>query len=39
MEWIQFNRYVFLGLMVLVAYTTWQDVREIRKTKDSDGDS
>lgn len=39
MEWIKFNRYTFAGLMVLVVYTTWQDVREVRKTKDSDGDS
>jgi hypothetical protein len=36
MEWIKFNRWVFGGLMVLVVYTTWQDVREVRRTRDSD---
>lgn len=36
MEWIKFNRWVFAGLMVLVVYTTWQDVREVRRTRESD---
>jgi hypothetical protein len=36
MEWIQFNRWVFGGLMILVVYTTWQDVREVRRTRESD---
>jgi hypothetical protein len=39
MEWIKFNRWVFAGLMVLVAYTTWQDVREVRRIRESDEDS
>jgi hypothetical protein len=35
MEWIKFNRIVFCILAVLVIYTTYQDVREVRKSKGS----
>ena len=38
MEWIKFNRVVFCGLMVLVIYTTYQDVREVRKRKEAGED-
>jgi hypothetical protein len=31
---IMFNRVVFGGLIVLVIYTTYQDVREVRKPKE-----
>jgi len=34
MEWIKFNRFVFCGLIILVIYTTYQDVKEVRKSKD-----
>jgi hypothetical protein len=36
MEWIKFNRVVFCGLILLTAYTTYQDVKEVRKGKGSD---
>ena len=39
MEWINFNRYVFGGLMILVVYTTYQDIRDVRRTKESGKDS
>jgi hypothetical protein len=34
-ESIMFNRVVFGGLVILVIYTTYQDVREVRKSKES----
>jgi hypothetical protein len=34
MEWIKFNRVVFCGLIILAIYTTYQDVKEVRKSKD-----
>jgi hypothetical protein len=34
-ESIMFNRVVFCGLVILVIYTTYQDVREVRKSKGS----
>ena len=39
MEWIKFNRYTFGILMILAIYTTYQDVRVIRKSKESEKDS
>jgi len=39
MEWIKFNRIVFCVLMVLVAWTTYQDVRHVRRAKESRDDS
>ncbi len=30
-----FNRVVFGGLVILVAYTTYQDVKVVRKSKES----
>jgi hypothetical protein len=38
MEWIKFNRVVFCGLVVLGIYTTYQDIREVKKTKESRDD-
>ena len=32
---IMFNRVVFGGLVILVIYTTYQDIREVKKTKES----
>jgi hypothetical protein len=32
---ITFNRVVFCGLVVMVIYTTYQDIREVRKSKHS----
>ena len=34
-ESIMFNRVVFCGLVILAIYTTYQDVREVRKSKKS----
>ena len=34
-ESIMFNRVVFGGLVILVAYTTYQDVKVVRKSKES----
>jgi hypothetical protein len=34
-ESIMFNRVVFGGLVILVIYTTYQDLREVRKSKES----
>jgi hypothetical protein len=31
---IMFNRVVFCGLVILAIYTTYQDVREVRKSKE-----
>jgi hypothetical protein len=39
MEWIKFNRSVFVGLMILAVWTTYQDVREMRRAKSSSDDS
>ena len=38
-ESIRFNRVVFCGLVILVIYTTYQDIREVKKTKESRDDS
>ncbi len=34
MEWIKFNRVVFCGLIILVIYTTYQDIKAVRKSKE-----
>jgi hypothetical protein len=39
MEWIKFNRSVFVVLMILVVWTTYQDVRDVRSGKSSRDDS
>jgi len=39
MEWIKFNRSVFVVLMILVVWTTYQDVREVRRAKSPGDDS
>ena len=35
MEWIKFNRVTFCVLIILVIYTTYQDVKHVRKSKGS----
>lgn len=35
MEWIKFNRVTFCGLVILGIYTTYQDVKHVRKSKGS----